>query len=79
MQAGFPTTAARINRDHVETFIADQVERWRPSTALTRYGAPMQFFKWWVEDGEIPESPPRFRRLATVRIERLGRLPGRPH
>lgn len=57
VQAGFATTADRINRDHVETFIADQVERWRPSTALTRYGALMQFFKWCVEDGEIPESP----------------------
>lgn len=57
VRSGFPTTVDRLNREHCETFIADQVERWRPSTALTRYGALMQFFKWAVEDGEIAVSP----------------------
>jgi site-specific recombinase XerD len=59
LRAGFATTVERVNREHVETFIADQLERWRPSTALTRYGALMQFFKWCVAEGEMPESPMR--------------------
>jgi len=59
VRSGFPTTADRVNRDHLETFIADQLERWRPSTALTRYGALMQFFKWCADEGEISDSPMR--------------------
>lgn len=55
--AGFPTTVDRINRDHVETFLADQLESWRPKTAQIRYGALRQFFKWCQEEGEIGASP----------------------
>ena len=43
----------------METFIADQLERWRPKTAQIRYGALMQFFKWCVEEGEISATPMR--------------------
>ncbi len=57
MVSGFPTTVDRINRDHVETFLADQLQRWRPKTAQIRYGALRQFFKWCVEEGEIGVSP----------------------
>lgn len=31
VRAGFPTTVGRVNPDRVETFIADRLERWRPS------------------------------------------------
>jgi len=57
VELGFPTEVDRINRDHVETFIADQLSKWRPKTAQIRYGSLRQFFKWCVEEGEIPESP----------------------
>ena len=68
----------RINRDHVETFLADQLARWRPKTAQIRYGALRQFFKWCLEEGEVTVSPmandeaavrargPRARRRATT-------------
>ena len=35
-QMGMPTEIDRINREHVEAFIADQLERWRPKTAQVR-------------------------------------------
>jgi site-specific recombinase XerD len=55
--SGFPTEVDRINRDHVETFVSDQLERWTPKTAAIRYGGLRQFFKWCVEEGEIAETP----------------------
>jgi len=55
--AGLPTPVDRITRDNVETFLADQLARWRPKTAAIRYGALRQFFAWAVEEGEIPVSP----------------------
>jgi integrase len=55
--AGFPTAVDKINRDHVETFIGDQLARWTPKTAAIRYGALRQFFKWCVEEGEIADTP----------------------
>jgi site-specific recombinase XerD len=55
--AGFPTMVDKINRDHVETFLADQLARWRPKTAQIRYGNLRQFFKWCQEEGEVTVSP----------------------
>ena len=55
--SGFPTSIDRIEREHVESFIADQLARWKPKTARIRYGNLQQFFKWCVEKGEITETP----------------------
>jgi site-specific recombinase XerD len=57
LRNGMPTAVDKINRDHIETFIADQVTRWKPKTAQIRYGSLMQFFKWCTEEGEITVSP----------------------
>ncbi len=59
VRSGLATEVDRITRDNVETFIADQLERWRPKTAQIRYGALLQFFKWCTEEGEISASPMR--------------------
>ncbi|MDQ6797804.1 MAG: tyrosine-type recombinase/integrase [Actinomycetota bacterium] len=56
-ERGMPTRVDAIRREHVETFTADQLERWTPSTAATRYRCLQQFFKWLVEEGELTESP----------------------
>jgi site-specific recombinase XerD len=64
--SGFPTAVDRISRDHVETFLADQLARWRPKTAEIRYGALRQFFKWCQEEGEITASPMANMRPPTV-------------
>jgi site-specific recombinase XerC len=54
---GMPTGVTRMTREHVEAFIADQVESWRPKTAQVRYGDLRQFFNWLVEEGEIRHHP----------------------
>lgn len=54
---GMPTDVTRITREHVETFIADQVDRWKPKTAQVRYGDLQQFFKWAAEEREVTSSP----------------------
>lgn len=54
---GMPTNVAHLRREHVEAFITDQLERWRPSTACSRYRDVQQFFKWCVAEGEIRTSP----------------------
>jgi site-specific recombinase XerD len=54
---GMPTEADKITREHVETFILDQVERYAPATANQRYRSLAQLFKYLVEEGEISNSP----------------------
>ena len=66
LASGFPTLIDRIRREHVESFIADQLARWKPKTARIRYGNLQQFFKWCVEEGEITETPMRNVRPPSV-------------
>lgn len=47
----------RLKREHVEVFIADQLERHKATTASVRYRALQQLFKWLLEEGEIEQSP----------------------
>ncbi len=54
---GMPKRITNIRREHVETFIADQLHSWKPATAANRYGGLRGFFKWAVDEGEIKESP----------------------
>ena len=54
---GMPTDVRLLTREHVETFMVQQVERFRPKTAQIRYGDLQQFFKWAVEDREVTSSP----------------------
>ena len=56
---GMPTSVARINREHCESFLAHMVEHYKPATANNRYRGLLAFFKWAVGDGEIQESPMR--------------------
>lgn len=52
-----PRRVAHIRREHVEAFIADQVERHKASTARTRYRSLQQLFRFLVDEGEIRASP----------------------
>jgi site-specific recombinase XerD len=52
-----PLTVDAITRDDVRAFIADQLDRWRPLTALNRYRGLQAFFKWAVAEGELAASP----------------------
>jgi len=68
---GMPTEPGHLPREHVEAFIADLLELYKPATASNRYRALKVFFKWCVEEAErrscpmermnpphVPESPP---------------------
>ena len=54
---GMPTSSPDIRREHVEAFISELLERWKPATARNRSRALASFFRWLVEEGEIPASP----------------------
>lgn len=54
---GMPRAVPNIRREHVEGYIAEQLERFRPATAHTRFRSCQQFFKWLVDDGELKVSP----------------------
>lgn len=48
---------AAVTRGDVEDYIADQLARWTPSTAATRYRGLQQWWKWLIEEDEIAVSP----------------------
>lgn len=52
-----PGDEADLSREHVESFIADNLTRSKPATASIRHRALQQFFKWAFDEGEILASP----------------------
>jgi site-specific recombinase XerD len=58
-ERGKPTAIPSITRDHIEAFMADQVERLRPTSARARFRSLQQFWRWAAGEGEVPESPMR--------------------
>jgi site-specific recombinase XerC len=54
---GMSTAVASIRREHVEAFIAAELERTAPSFAATRYRSLQKLFKWLDDEGEIEGSP----------------------
>lgn len=55
--AGMPTTVAAITREHLEAWLASELQRVAAATVAKQYRSVQQFFRWLVEDGEIPASP----------------------
>ncbi|MGB9112801.1 MAG: tyrosine-type recombinase/integrase [Acidimicrobiales bacterium] len=51
------TAVGRITRETVESFVEDQLARWKPATAAVRYRSLQQLTKWLVEEGEISVDP----------------------
>ena len=54
---GMPLDVAKVRREHVESFITDLLDHWKPATANNRYRGLQSFFKWAFEEGEVNESP----------------------
>jgi site-specific recombinase XerD len=56
---GMPVEVASITAEHVEHFMADQLERLRPASARARFASLRQFFAWAASPGEreIEASP----------------------
>ena len=55
--AGMPRAVADIRREHIESFVEDQLARLTPASAANRYRSLQQFFRWLDDEGEIPSSP----------------------
>lgn len=56
---GKPLELVEITRANIEEFISDQLDRWTPSTAATRYRCLQQFVRFLVDEEEIPKDPMR--------------------
>lgn len=54
---GMPTEAARINREHVESFVQHLLDTRKPATANNRYRGLQRLFAYLVDEGEITDSP----------------------
>jgi site-specific recombinase XerD len=57
VERGMPTSPPSIPREHVEAFITELLERFKPATAHNRYRALRSFFGWLIDEGEIKDSP----------------------
>ena len=54
---GMPTELSEIRREHFESFIADQLDHFKATTAHNRYRGCQAFFRWAVDEGLVKESP----------------------
>lgn len=54
---GMPRTIETIHREHVEAFIRDLLERWKPATAHNRYAGVQALFRWAVDEELVKASP----------------------
>lgn len=56
-EQGMPLSIEAVTREHVETYIVWLLEHRASSSARTRYAALRSWFRWLVDEGEIPASP----------------------
>ena len=54
---------AEVTRRHLDAFVAELREGWKPSTVSLTFRALQQFFRWLLEEGEIDRSPMEGMRL----------------
>lgn len=54
---GMPREVAGLHREHVESFIEDQLARLKPASAANRYRSLQQFCKFLLDEGEIRDDP----------------------
>jgi site-specific recombinase XerD len=54
---GMPTRVEALTREHVEEYLAESLRTRKANTAANRWRALRAFFKWLVEEGELPDSP----------------------
>ncbi|HXT35022.1 MAG TPA: tyrosine-type recombinase/integrase [Chloroflexota bacterium] len=54
---GMPRTVSGVRREHLEAFLVVMLAECAPASAANHYRSLQQFFRWLVEEGEIPQSP----------------------
>ena len=54
---GIPTDVGAIRREHIEAFIADALDRFKPATANHRFRGIQRFFNYLVAEEQLLASP----------------------
>jgi site-specific recombinase XerD len=54
---GMPTDVASIRREHIEAYLEDVLQNWKPATAANKYRGLQSFFGFLLEEGEITTNP----------------------
>ena len=49
-----PLLVNQLQREHIQSFIADQLARWKPATAHNRYRGLHAFYRWLEEEEDTP-------------------------
>lgn len=58
LATGMPNDARDLRREHIEQYLVHlRQEGFKPATVAQRFRSLQQFFKWYVEEGEIRTSP----------------------
>jgi hypothetical protein len=61
-----PTDVMDLRREHIEGFVAELLDRWKPATANNRFRGCQRFFNWLVEEEVLAASP--MARMQSPRI-----------
>lgn len=70
-ERGMSTEVSKIRREHVESYIDDQLRKWKPATANNRYRSLAALFNWLEEEGEVRTSPMSKMKPPTVPEEQV--------
>jgi site-specific recombinase XerD len=66
--SGRPLRIRSIAKEHIEAFLADQLEKNRPATAANRYRGLKAFFGWLEGEDEIEHGKNLMDRIAHPRV-----------
>ncbi|MEX0875285.1 MAG: tyrosine-type recombinase/integrase [Actinomycetota bacterium] len=56
-EVGMPRRVGSITREHLESFFEWMLTRQKPASALNRFKALQQFWKWAADEGDVARSP----------------------
>lgn len=65
---GLPTDVGVIRREHLESFIEDQLRHHKPATANNRYRGLQQFWRYLIDEEEVAIEKSPFRNLRPPKI-----------
>lgn len=64
---GMPQHPAGISREHIESWVTDLLARRSATTARSYLAAVQTWFRWLVDEGELPSNPTARIKLPTVK------------
>jgi site-specific recombinase XerC len=79
---GMPKDVGLIRREHIESWLIDLSERYKPASVSMAFRSARTFFNWLVEDDELLVSPMRRMKAPLVPVDPpaiVGRGPDAEH